>query len=349
MNEILWVDSDPNISDSAGPLCKLDCQLRFFNETQDCLDYIINKNQDPIFCIITSMMERGGRKEKGLMNAFQMINQIRYNWKRSYSPFLVMITCTADVQQCKDFGFDVIVHGDRNRMMNIVIQRFKNKSNAYYKTLWREPNLLPCLQLREFAKEVLNSLNIDPSYMDPFADRCFCENCEPKKVWYRGEPQEKYVLPTGFYRYGIKLRDEYLNNKIKVYDWNVAYHGTKNNIVKSIVEHRRIMFPGDVLNDGTILGVRNGQIFSRDTPAVYLTPSITYACCEYYARSFTFKGRNVKVVIQCRLKPGSFKKHPETIGARKTIDNNFSNTTIEWVTTDREAVVPYGLLIGVMN
>lgn len=94
------------------------------------------------------------------MNGFQMINQIRYNWRRSNSPFLVMITCTADIQQCKDFGFDVIVHGDRNRMMNIIIQRFKNKSNAYYKTLWREPNLLPYLQLREFAKEVLCSLDI---------------------------------------------------------------------------------------------------------------------------------------------------------------------------------------------
>ena len=45
-------------------------------------------------------------------------------------------------------------------MMNIIIQIFKNKSKAYYKTLWREPNLLPYLQLREFAKEVLCSLDI---------------------------------------------------------------------------------------------------------------------------------------------------------------------------------------------
>ena len=349
MTEIIWVDSDPNVSSSDGPLRQLDCKLKFFNETQDCLDYIINSNQEPIFSIITSMMERGGRKERGLMNAFQMVNQIRYNWKRSYSPFLVMITCTADTQQCKDFGFDVIVHGDRNKMMNIIIQRFKNKSNSYYKTLWREPNLLPCLQLRDFAKEFLISLNLNSQDMDPFADRCFCQHCEPKKVWYRGEPEEKYVLPTGFYRYGIKLRDEYLQNKIKVYNWNVAYHGTKVEIVKSIVEHRRIMFPGDVLNNGQILEVRNGNIFSKNTPAIYLTPSITYACCEYYARPYRFKGRRVQVVLQCRIRPGSFKKHRETIGASRTIDENFTNNSIEWVTTDREAVVPYGLLIGVMD
>ena len=59
------------------------------------------------------MMERGGRKEKGLMNAFEMVNEIKLNWERSYSPFLVMITRTADKQQCLDLGFDVIVYGDR--------------------------------------------------------------------------------------------------------------------------------------------------------------------------------------------------------------------------------------------
>ena len=108
MNEIIWVDSDPYISLSAGPLRQLGCKLTFFNETKDCLDYILSNQHGHIICIITSMMERGGRKERGLMNAFQMIKQIRYNWKNSYFPFLVMITCSADVQQCKNNGFDVI-------------------------------------------------------------------------------------------------------------------------------------------------------------------------------------------------------------------------------------------------
>lgn len=42
-----------------------------------------------------------------------MVNEIKLNWERSYSPFLVMITRTADKQQCLDLGFDVIVYGDR--------------------------------------------------------------------------------------------------------------------------------------------------------------------------------------------------------------------------------------------
>ena len=45
----------------------------------------------------------------------------------------------------------------------------------------------------------------------------------------------------------------------------------------------------------------------------------------------------------------SFKKFPETLGytgREKTIDENYPNKEIEWVTDDRYAVVPYGLLIG---
>ena len=349
MSLIIWVDSDPSVSLSAEPLKQIDCNLKFFNETQDCLDYILNNDHENIFCIITSMMERGGRKEKGLMNAFEMINQIRLNWRRSYSPFLVMITCSADRQQCQDFGFDVIVHGDRGKMMKIIIKRFKNKSNAYYKQLWREPTLKDCLQLRDFAKLFLESLDLPYSDMDPFADHCFCENCEPIKLWYRGEPREKYVLPTGFYRYGIKIRNEYLNNKIKIYNWNVAYHGTKVELVKSIVEHRRIMFPGDTLNNGKKLPVLNGNFFGEGSPAIYLTPSIKYASNNFYARPYSFKGKKVKVIIQCRIKPGSFKKFRETVRAKEVIDENFPNNEIEWVTHDREAVVPYGLLIGVFD
>jgi len=46
------------------------------------------------------------------MNAFEMINQIRLNWRRSYSPFLIMITCSSDRQQSLDLGFDIVVYGD---------------------------------------------------------------------------------------------------------------------------------------------------------------------------------------------------------------------------------------------
>ena len=107
------------------------------------------------------------------------------------------------------------------------------------------------------------------------------------------------------------------------------------------------MFPGDVLNNGKVLPVLNGNFFGDGSPAIYLTPSIKYASNNFYARPYSFNGRIVKVIIQCRVKPGSFTKYRETVRARGVIDNNFPNDEIEWVTHDRLAVVPYGLLIGV--
>ena len=285
------------------------------------------------------------------MNAFQMIDQIRQKWRQSYSPFLVMITTSADEQACKDNGFDVVVYNDRLKMQKIVSERLFKDSSAYYKQIWREPSLLPCANLRENAKIFLNSLNIPYEFFDPFADRCFCSNCEPKKIWYRGNPSEKYVLPTNWYRYGIKIRKEYLDKKVNIYDWNVGYHGTKVRKVKSIISHHRIMFPGDILDDGTKLPIAHNNCFYQyfKGPIIYVSPSIKYASQELYAETYNFNGKKVKVAFQCRVKPGSFKKFRETLGFIRreiTVDENFPNTEIEWAIDDREAVVPNGLLIG---
>ena len=351
MPTILWVDSDPYIEKSAYFLKEKNFTVKCFNETKDCVDYIETHYGNDICCIITSMMERGGRKERGLMNAFQMIDKIRQIWTQSYSPFLVMITTSADEQACKDNGFDVVVYYNRLKMQKIVSERLFNHSEAYYKQIWREPSLLPCANLRENAKMFLNSLNIPYEFFDPFADRCFCSNCEPKKIWYRGNPSEKYVLPTNWYRYGIKIRKEYLDKKVNIYDWNVAYHGTKVQNVKSIISHHRIMFPGDILDDGTKLPIAHNNCFHQffKGPIIYVSPSIKYASQDLYAKPYDFNGKKVKIAFQCRVKPGSFKKFRETLGfiqREKTVDENFPNTEIEWATDDREAVVPYGLLIG---
>ena len=280
-----------------------------------------------------------------------MIDQIRQKWRQSYSPFLVMITTSADEQACKDNGFDVVVYNDRLKMQKIVSERLFKDSSAYYKQISREPSLLPCANLRENAKMFLNSLNIPYEFFDPFADRCFCSNCEPKKIWYRGNPSEKYVLPTNWYRYGIKIRKEYLDKKVNIYDWNVGYHGTKVRNVKSIISHHRIMFPGDILDDGTKLPIAHNNCFYEyfKGPIIYVSPSIKYASQELYAETYNFNGKKVKVAFQCRVKPGSFKKFRETLGFIRreiTVDENFPNTEIEWAIDDREAVVPNGLLIG---
>ena len=111
------------------------------------------------------------------------------------------------------------------------------------------------------------------------------------------------------------------------------------------------MFPGDTLNDGTKLGVTNAQCSAgefKDT-VIYVSPSIKYASQDLYAQPYNFQGKKVKVVFQCRVKPGSFKKFQETLDKTRRgieVDEEFPNDKLEWATDDRTAVVPYGLLIA---
>jgi hypothetical protein len=357
MATIAWVDSDPNIKYSATYLTEKGHKVFCFNETQDCLDYL--KKDQSACCIITSMMERGGRKERGLKNAFAMVSEIKDIWNnsdKSYRPILVMITLSADEQECKDNGFDVIVYGDRSKMQKIVSELLsKNRFGILNRKWWSDSSSsLPCGDLKKKAIEFLKHLSIPSELFDQFGDRCFCEKCEPKKIWYRGNPSEKYVLPTNWFRFGIEIRNEYLEKQASVKEWNVAYHGTKVENVYSIIRHHRILFPGDKKDDGTIIPICHGSCFAHhfNGPVIYLSPSIKYASQDLYSKPYNFQGHTVKVAFQCRVRPGSFKKFRETLEMTEReieCDEEFSNSQLEWVTDDKTAVVPYGLLIKFLN
>ena len=107
-------------------------------------------------------------------------------------------------------------------------------------------------------------------------------------------------------------------------NWHIGFHGTNKNVVKSIIEHKRIMFPGDTLNDGTKLAVTNGQCFAgefKDT-VIYVSPSINYA--KLYSPNSDYKGKKIKTVFQCRVKPGTYKKKGKTY-LKTPISPNFDN------------------------
>ena len=190
-----------------------------------------------------------------------------------------MATASADEQLCKDFGFDLVVYYDREKMQKLVIDKLKNEIGVYYHKLYRNPSLLPYLHLKKSAEDFLNTLNLNSNDFVHFIDRCFCKNCEPQLIWYRGNPKIKYALPIGWYLFGIKIRDEYINNKIEMSNWHVGYHGTSIKVAKSIVEHRRIMFPGDTLNDGTKLQIKDNNCFGNEfkNTVIYLSHTIKYA------------------------------------------------------------------------
>jgi hypothetical protein len=355
---IIWVDSDPNIRQSTGLLEAQSWRVACFNETADALNALREGLIKPtkINCVITSMMERGGRRERGLLNGLQMLESMKIIWKDacSYCPLIAIISLTADEQECKEHGASIVVFGDRNKMLRQVIDLLNKSPNSEHREKWREPSLLPCLELRKVAKAYLDTLNLSSAYFDTFCDHCFCEACGPKRIWTRCG--EKYALPIGYFRFGLLLRLEYNERRVDVQNWPVAYHGTRKQNLDSILRHRRIMFPGDMLDDGTILPVRLGQCHALGSPVIYVSPTILYSQHDVYTPPESFKygsppySRNytIKTVLQCRVKPGCFRKCNETLGFGNTIiDEDFSNNEVEWVISDKTGVVPYGLLVGI--
>ncbi|CAF4762483.1 unnamed protein product [Rotaria socialis] len=72
---IIWVDSDPNIYRSTGLFQDQNWSVICFNETADALNALRAKHLklENIKCVITSMMERDGRRERELMNGLQIV------------------------------------------------------------------------------------------------------------------------------------------------------------------------------------------------------------------------------------------------------------------------------------
>ena len=137
------------------------------------------------------------------------------------------------------------------------------------------------MELRTVAKAYLQGLNLNDAYFGSFSDRCFCTSCEPKRIWERCG--EKYALPIGYYRFGLLLRREYAERRVDVKNWPVTYHGTPKRNLHSILLHRRIMFPDDTLDDGTILPVRLGHCHALGSPIIYVSRTVLYSQHDVYA------------------------------------------------------------------
>ncbi|CAF4691969.1 unnamed protein product, partial [Rotaria socialis] len=131
---IIWVDSDPNIYRSTGLFQDQNWNVICFNETADALNALRAKNLklENIKCVITSMMERDGRRERELMNGLQMLDDMKRIWNQSrsrYRPLMVVNSLTADVNQCKEHDVDIVVAANRNIVQKKVIDRLNAQLN----------------------------------------------------------------------------------------------------------------------------------------------------------------------------------------------------------------------------
>lgn len=198
---IIWVDSDPNIRHQTGLLEAQNWRVACFNETADALDALRQYHLKPsrINCVITSMMERDGRRERGLLNGLQMLDEMKIIWKKamlSYCPLIAIISLTADEQECKEHGAEIVVLGDRAKMLREVINRLNRSLNSEHREKWREPSLLPCLEIRAVAKAYLDKLNLSESYFDRSLIVVFVRRANPNAFGRDVARNMHYLLDT---------------------------------------------------------------------------------------------------------------------------------------------------------
>ena len=103
-----------------------------FNETADALRALENGLLEPqhIRCVITSTMERGGRRERGLLNGLHMLDKIKSIYQQvgiERLPIFAVISATADLEQCQQQGVDIVTSGSFLKLQELVIDRLKQR------------------------------------------------------------------------------------------------------------------------------------------------------------------------------------------------------------------------------
>jgi len=358
---IVWIDSDPSVDSSlledAGFVC-----LKFQNTLQAKKFLQHGGVLDCIPCVLTSSMKRDGRQEAGLPSGMDIIDFVVEYCTGSHKPLIAFITASADEQEVLERGVTIFRKYNRSDCLREIV-RVLNETDCRDFRLVRKSGSTCSFEMRAFARSVADAICNFWKYHNAFADLCFCEQCEPKRLLVRAG--ERYALPTGWWGFGIHLREDFQKRRSEIENWHVAYHGTRREVVESILQERRIMFPGDVLKDGTKLKVAHAQCGAHllqkpggpKPPVIYVSPTINYASDPVYAKPFKYEGKLVQAVFQCRVKPGAYVKFHETlpgywarhidpaVRARGTWDSEFDETELEWISADKEAVVPYRLLL----
>lgn len=195
---------------------------------------------------------------------------------------------------------------------------------------------------------------------------CLCESCRA----VNGHSDEPDILPAGWVCF--KLRCGGLQAKaLGALDWDLAFHSTASEALPKVLVTGRLVKPGDRVAalDGQAVGIRadTGRIrkpfFRRnrhtgqkewfDPCQIFLSPSIRYCCLPHYAKPESFTGPSgikyaARIVLQVRLRPGTYAVGHQTVGATTSIDPRISNDSIEYYTKGDEhgSHILTGLLIS---
>ncbi|CAF1672958.1 unnamed protein product, partial [Adineta ricciae] len=142
-SNIIWVDSNPDISKCTGPFELRNWRVARFNETADALNALEGGQlkANNIDCVITSMMERGGRRERGLVNGLEMLQRMKTTFDKAgitSKPLFAVISCTADMETCKKYGVDIVVIGNYTILQKQIITEITKRQNDYFWMLYTE-------------------------------------------------------------------------------------------------------------------------------------------------------------------------------------------------------------------
>jgi hypothetical protein len=99
-----------------------------------------------------------------------------------------------------------------------------------------------------------------------------------------------------------------------------------------------------------------GERENFDPNQVFTSPSMRYSYAGHGAYSRTWMCSHpdkpgtqlaVKFAFQCRQRPGSYAIGQQTVAAKCTLDDGFSNDELEWYTKENSAIVIQGLLVNI--
>ena len=211
----------------------------------------------------------------------------------------------------------------------------------------------PRCALRVSAGEFLETLGIAEPYLDHEHDRCYCAACYDGPDVIDNEGPEPYVVPRGWYRFGVELPKRAQDPKQKFFEtWGASFHGVKStNVLESILTAQELQKPGDTLIDGTVL--ESTKCAGRQDKVFYTSPTVRYAGLKFYAEPQRWRGDTMRasIAMQCRQKPGSFRQQGQTMGftpqGLREHRPHVEPRAVEWTSKVIDAAVPYGLLVRV--
>ena len=225
-----------------------------------------------------------------------------------------------------------------------------------------------CRARRAARAFVERHLQLDEAYLDPAADRCFCEECagsETPKVVSDSGPTP-FVVPRGWVQLGLAPTPRAKAMSIES-EWSASFHGVKSiPVLRSILNGGGLMKPGDTLLGGDVL--HSEKCGAREDSVFYTSPTVRYAGLKFYAEPqprsladptvvepFAHDGGQwaACIALQCRQRPGSFRAQPETMGYssqwdRRDLAEIFEHVDlegIEWLSSESPAAIPEALLI----